>query len=195
MLYYPAFFNLKGKRALLFGAGTVALRKAKSLVESGAQLSVISLDFSAAFLRYAKSKKIKLKKSSKIPKQLNGISLVIAATSNTTFNRSVYEVCKRKGIWINVVDDPEHSSFIVPAVVQRGSLQIAISTGGASPFLAKLLRRKFESELSIQYAGLIRLLKKQRMKAKQTISHSKDRRAYFYRLVKSKLKQLDNRKN
>ena len=190
MIYYPAFLNLKGKKVLLFGAGAVALRKAKSLIASEAKLSVISREFSDAFRRFAKSKKIKLQKGSRIPKSLSSVSLVVAATSDTGFNRLVYQACSRKGILVNVVDDPKHSNFIVPSVVRRGNLQIAISTGGASPYLAKLLRQKFEGELDSRYADLARFLKKERVRVKNTISSAAGRRNYFEQLVNAKLKQL-----
>lgn len=192
MRYYPAFLNLKGKNVLLFGAGEVALRKAKSLVESGAKLSVISRDFSGAFIRYAKSKNIRLKKGDTIANFRN-ISLVIAATSSAAFNRAVFKVCERQKIWVNVVDDSKHSSFIVPSLIRRGNLQIAISTGGASPAMAKLLRKKWEGELSVKYAGLLRYFKKQRTKIKETMSDSSDRRKYFYKMVKAKLKKMKNK--
>ncbi len=193
MIYYPAFLNLKGKKVLLFGAGAVALRKAKSLITSEAQLSVISRDFSDAFRRFAKAKKIKLHKGSKIPKQLGSVSLVVAATSDARFNRSIYQACSRRGIWVNVVDDPKHSNFIVPSVIRRGPLQMAISTGGASPYLAKLLRQKFEAELNTKYADLARFLKKERTRVQKTISSTKVRRNYFQKLVKAKLKQMRNK--
>ncbi len=190
MIYYPVFLNLKGKKVLLFGAGAVALRKAKSLVASEAKLSVISREFSEAFRRFAKSKKIKLQKGSRIPKSLSSVSLVVAATSDARFNRALYQACSRKGILVNVVDDPKHSNFIVPSVVRRGNLQIAISTGGASPYLAKLLRQKFEGELDSRYADLARFLKKERVRVKNTISSAAGRRNYFEQLVNAKLKQL-----
>ena len=189
MTYYPAFLNLKGKSVLLFGAGQVALRKAKSLVAAGAKLTVISKEFSPAFSRFTKSKKIKLKKGSQIPAGLN-VSLVISATSDPVFNASVYRACQKKRILVNVIDDPAHSSFIVPSVIKRGNLQIAISTGGASPALAKLLRQKFETELNSKYGDLVQYLKKQRGKVKQMIFNSKDRQKYFKSLVESKLGEL-----
>ena len=190
MIYYPAFLNLKGKKVFLFDAGALALGKAKSLIASEPKLSVISREFSDAFRRFAKSKKIKLQKGSRIPKSLSSVSLVVAATSDTGFNRLVYQACSRKGILVNVVDDPKHSNFIVPSVVRRGNLQIAISTGGASPYLAKLLRQKFEGELDSRYADLARFLKKERVRVKNTISSAAGRRNYFEQLVNAKLKQL-----
>ncbi len=194
MIYYPAFLDLKEKQALLFGAGEVAFRKAKVLIQAGAKVSVISRDFSSDFIRLAKQKKIKLTRGSKIPKQLKNISLIIAATSDSTFNKSIYKRCKKSGILVNVVDDPDHSTFIVPSVIRRGNLQVAISTGGASPYLAKLLRQKFEAELSSKYADLVRFFKKERIRIKAGISNSNQRREYFYRLVKSKLNQLNQKR-
>lgn len=188
MNYYPAFLNLKGKNVLLFGGGEVALRKAKRLIEAEAKVTAVSKVFSGAFRRFAASKRIRLKKGSEIPKRLDRFALVVAATSDAGFNRLVYRACQNFGIWVNVVDDPEHSSFIVPSVLRRGSLQVAVSTGGASPMLARLVRQKLEKEITSKYADLARFLKHERPKAKKLIGSLKKRRDFFYRLVKSKMK-------
>ncbi len=192
MIYYPAFLNLKNKNVLLFGAGEVALRKAKSLSETGAKLTVISKEFSPDFKRFARSKNMKLKKGSQIPGRIGEFSLVVSATSDPRFNEGVWRACTKKGILVNVVDDPAHSSFIVPSVIRRGNLQIAISTGGASPALAKALRQRFESELNQKYGDLVAYLKKQRIHIKKTILNSKDRQKYFKQFVQSKLNELES---
>lgn len=191
-MYYPAFLNLKGRKVFLFGAGRVALRKARVLKQAGADLVVMSRDFSKPFLKFASQYRIKMKHGSAIP-QLNRVSLVVAATSNQAFNRSIYEACKRKGIFVNVVDDPLHSTFIVPSVLKRGLLQIAISTGGASPFLAKTLRKKLAAQFGFGYGQLVKRLAANRKRVKRLVGVQSDRRNYFDRLVKSRLKILETK--
>ncbi len=190
--YYPLFLNLKGKRALIFGGGNVALRKAKSFVKSGAKLTVISRAFIVQFLKLSKQHKIKLKKGSQIP-SLSNFSLVVCATSDSSFNRKVARLCQKKKILVNVADDRKESSFIVPSSIQKGNLQIAISTGGASPFLAKTLRKKLTAELSGKYGNLVHYLNRGRAKIKKTIRSPKKRKAYFKRLVKTQLKKMTSK--
>ncbi len=189
-MYYPAFLNLKGKKVLLFGGGEVALRKARVLRQAGAGLLVISRDFSNPFLKFAKQKRIKLKRGSVFPK-LNDVSLVVTATSDQAFNRSVYKRCEQENIFVNVVDDPKHSTFIVPSILKRGPLQIAISTGGASPFLAKTLRKKLAAQFGVGYSQLVKRLAQDRKKMKHLMGAQKDRRNHFQKLVKSRLKLLE----
>ncbi|MBI4395027.1 MAG: bifunctional precorrin-2 dehydrogenase/sirohydrochlorin ferrochelatase [Candidatus Omnitrophica bacterium] len=183
--YYPAFLNLKGRKALLLGGGEVALRKARVLVRSGAKLEGISRDFSPAFLRFAKSKRIRIRYGSKLPKSLKGVWLVVAATSDEALNERIYRKCVRENIFVNVVDDPKHCTFIVPSIVRRGALQIAISTGGASPFLAKMLRKKLEVQFGSSYGKLVQSLGREREKAKRLIKFGKERRNHLIKLVKN----------
>lgn len=188
MIHYPAFLDLEGKKVLLFGAGKVALRKAKSLFESGARVTVVSREFSKPFVNFAKRAHFKLVRGSKIP-ALSRTWLVVAATSDRKLNQRIYGACERKKIFVNVVDDPKHSSFIVPSVVRRGRFQLAVSTGGASPALAKMVRLKLEKQFGPEYARLIGQLARVREKAKRDIS-GKWRKRYFQKQVISRLKAL-----
>lgn len=193
MKYYPAFLNLKGRRALLFGAGEVALRKARTLVQSGAQLTVISREFSKPFQKFARENGIKMRRGNQFPNQLDKVFLVVAATSNSAFNRTIYKNCEQRGILVNVVDDPKHSTFIVPSVLRRGLLQIAISTGGASPLLAKTLRKKLAAQFGAGYSELVKRLAQDRKKAKRKIRFGRERKNYFQKLVTSQLKMLESK--
>ena len=193
MNYYPAFLNLKDQKVVLFGGGQVALRKAKTLVEAGADLVVVSRDFSGEFLKFAKRHRLRLRYGSEIQNVLRGSFLVIAATSDEAFNGTVSQKCKQKGIFVNVVDDPAHSSFIVPSVLKRGRLQIAISTGGASPLLAKTLRQKLEAQFGTEYGELLRRLERDRKETKKTIYLEKSRRNHFKKIVVLGLKGLKSK--
>ena len=171
----------------------MALRKARALVTSGADLIAISRDFSKPFLRFAKRHRIQIRAARTIPKSLRSAALVIAATSDHGANHEIYERCKRQGVLVNVVDDPARSTFIVPSVLRRGSFQIAITTGGASPLLAKMLRKKLEQQFGSEYGSLVRELERDREKVKQLISLGKERRNHFEALVKARLKLLENK--
>jgi len=138
---YPLFLNLEGERCLVFGGGKVALRKIQALLKRGARVTCVSKEFCAP----VKKMKIKRIRDSRI--FLNGARLVIAATSDRAFNARVVRECRRRKIWVNVVDDPALCDFTVPAVMERGPLQIAISTGGASPLFAKRLREALEKAI------------------------------------------------
>ncbi|MBI1977351.1 MAG: bifunctional precorrin-2 dehydrogenase/sirohydrochlorin ferrochelatase [Candidatus Omnitrophica bacterium] len=193
MKYYPAFLKLQGKKVLLFGGGGVALRKARTLIKAGAKLLVISHDCSKAFKRFARANKIDIRFGSQIPQGENP-ELVVAATSDEALNRTIFEWCEKKGIFVNVVDDPTHSTFIVPSIIQRGKLQIAISTGGASPLLAKTLRKKLEKEFGSKYSALVQKLSKDRMKTKQSLNAPEARRNHFKKVVASEFKLLETGK-
>ncbi len=190
-MYYPAFLNLKRRKVILFGAGEVALRKARVLKQAGADLLVISREFSKPFFQFVKQNRIRTKRGSEFPKKLDGIYLVVAATSDQALNRAIYKKCEEKNIFVNVVDDPKHSSFIVPSVLKRGSLQIAISTGGASPLLAKTLRKRLAAQFGTGYGRLVKRLAQDREKIKSLIGSQKGRRNHFQKLVKSQLKVLE----
>ena len=194
MTYYPAFLNLEDRKVLLFGGGTVALRKARSLVKTGACIAAISKKFSDPFLKFARKQKIKLTRSSAFPKVLHNVVLVVAATSDPRFNQKVYERCNRENIFVNVVDDPKHSTFIVPSLLQRGPLQIAVSTGGKSPFLAKLIRKKLKRQFSGEYRHIVEWLGKEREKVKRMIKEQKARQRYLQKLVEKKLSMFEHTK-
>ncbi len=195
LVYYPAFLNLTGKKVLLLGGGQVALRKARALIRAGARLQAISRDFSASFLRFARQNRVPIQYGRAVPKSLKQAQLVIAATSDRSLNHQVYERCVRKGIFVNVVDDPKNSTFIVPSVIRRGALQIAISTGGKSPFLAKTLRKKLEAQFGPSYGRLVQSLGFARRKAKRLIKFAKERRNHLKKLVKTSLRGAHRRSN
>jgi siroheme synthase-like protein len=191
MIYYPAFLDLKGKKVLLFGAGEVALRKAKSLFKAGARVTVVSREFSKPFMVFAKRAGLTLIRGSEIPK-LSRTWLVVAATSDRKLNQKIYGACVKNRVFVNIVDDPKRSSFIVPSVVSRGRFQLAISTGGASPMLAKMVRLKLEKQFGPEYARMLKELAQSRDKAKKTISGTV-RKNYFHKQVMSRLNVIARR--
>ncbi len=151
--YYPVYLNLTGKHCVVVGGGEVAQRKVTSLLEAGAQVTVIAPHITASMPADAA-----INQRTFLPDDLNGAWLVFAATDDAAVNTLISEEGERRKIWVNVVDDPAKCSMIIPAVVKRGALRIAISTGGASPTLAKQLRRELEQRYGVEYGELVELL-------------------------------------
>jgi siroheme synthase-like protein len=141
--YYPIFLDVAGKPVVVVGAGKVALRKTKGLLEAGACVTVIAPRAEPEFAGLAVTMRGRRFRISDIA----GAVLAFAATDDRRVNRRVAEAAGRRGIPVNVADAPAECAFIVPARITRGSLQIAISTGGESPRLAAALRRKIEENL------------------------------------------------
>lgn len=144
MPFYPIFLDLAGRPALVAGAGKVALRKVKGLLEAGARVTVVAPEALPEFERLG----VRLRKRRFRRSDLNGMALAFAATNDRKVNRAVALEAKRRGIPVNVADCPEECDFLVPARVRSGELQIAVSTGGRNPRLAAELRRKLESTLA-----------------------------------------------
>ncbi len=160
--YYPVFLDVSKKNVLVIGGGTVALRKILSLLKCGASVSVASIKFHPRILALEAKGKIVIHKKKFSPEQLNHKNLVFCATDNHELNQKVAQVCFERGLWVNVVDNPSLCSFIVPSTVNRGEVVFAISTGGASPALAKYLRKKIEKSFGKEVGILSQLLKEQR---------------------------------
>ena len=159
MAKYPIFLELSGRRAVVVGAGAVALRKAQSLLAAGARLVVVAEHIDDMFPTLCKDTNAKLIKSKYSKDYLVGAVLVIAATGNRQLNRRIYKDCQELEILCNVVDEPELCDFFVPAVVKRGELQIAIGTEGHSPAYAGHLRKKLEQTFTDKHGEFLAELK------------------------------------
>ena len=155
---YPAFLRLDGKRVLLIGGGAVAARKAQALARCGALVKIVAPRVGASARRAAE----RVVERRVEARDLDGVALAVCATDDEALNERVSALCRRRGIWANVVDRPLLCDFIVPAVLRRGPLSIAVSTGGASPFMARRLRRRLQAFLTPEDARLASALKKMR---------------------------------
>lgn len=138
--YYPAYLNITGRRTVVIGGGDVAERKAAQLVASGADVTLVSPDATAELERLASEGSVRWIRRAYAPGDLAGAWLAIAATDDTDLHRSIHAEAEREKTLLNVVDVTELCGFIAPSIVQRGPVTIAISTGGASPALARKLR-------------------------------------------------------
>jgi len=158
MRFYPVFLNVEGKKCVVVGGGTVALRKAKMLLACGAEVTVVSPEFDAGFSKSGRKNTLRLIHRNYRAGDLRGATVVIAATGLERINHKVArDAASVKGL-VNVVDDPKHSDFIVPSSFRRGDLTVAISTGGLSPALSKKLRKRLESTIGKDFGTLLSLV-------------------------------------
>ena len=145
MNYFPVFFDLSGQKVLIVGGGEVALRKISLLERTGALITVVAPDIAPELMARAAAGKVKLFIREFSPDDLQGARLVIVATSRRAVNRWIASLSESRNIPVNVVDDAESSRFIVPAIIDRDPVLVAVSTGGTSPVLARRLRERLEA--------------------------------------------------
>jgi precorrin-2 dehydrogenase/sirohydrochlorin ferrochelatase len=151
MKYYPVFLDLRERSCVVFGGGRVAERKALSLLEAGANVTVVSPSLTPKLLELSSSGKITHLAKTFEDADIAGAYIAIAATGNPEANTEVGRLCRKKQILVNVAAPPDESSFIVPSVVDRGALLIAISTSGESPALAKKIRMELNKMFGPEY--------------------------------------------
>jgi precorrin-2 dehydrogenase/sirohydrochlorin ferrochelatase len=148
---FPMFLKLAGRPCLVVGAGTIAEGKIASLMEAGARVRVVAPQATPEVHSWALYTKIEWLDRRFRPDDLEGMFLVVAATSSAQLHRQIFEEATRRGVLCNIVDVPDLCDFYYPAVVQRGALQIAISTAGHSPALAQRLRQELEEQFGPAY--------------------------------------------
>ncbi|MBI2490575.1 MAG: bifunctional precorrin-2 dehydrogenase/sirohydrochlorin ferrochelatase, partial [Candidatus Rokubacteria bacterium] len=144
MGYYPAFLELGGRRCLVVGGGMVAERRVDGLLAAGATVTVIAPTLTPALAALAAEARIRHDRRTVAPGDLDGFELVLAATDSRQANAAVAVEARQRGGWVNAADDPAHCSFILPALVRRGDLVVAVATGGTSPALARAVREELE---------------------------------------------------
>ena len=155
---YPLYVDLSGRAVLVVGGGPVAARKVAGLLAGGARVTVVAPDICDELEALAGREEVTVERRPYAAEDVDGQWLVIAATRRADVNRAVFEQAERARVFCNVVDDPDLCTCHVPAVVRRGMLQLAISTGGASPALAAHLRRRLEAEFGPAWGDLLEAL-------------------------------------
>lgn len=188
--YYPVFVNLQGKRCLVVGGGEVATRKVQGLLEAEARVVVVSPHLSQSLVDLTAQGLIGYRPRLFCADDVVGCALVIGATDQPDVNMAVCKAARDHNVWVNIVDTPEACDFIAPAIVRRGALQIAISTGGQSPTLAKRIRTQLEELYGSEYARLLETLGRERRRIRHLIGNPELRKAYYERLVDAALSQL-----
>jgi siroheme synthase-like protein len=188
--YYPIYLDLDGRLAIIVGAGEVSVRKAGSLLRCGAQVTIIGPDVHEALETLAGEGSIRLLQRRYHPDDLEGAAIAIAATSDPQVNQQVASDCRTRGIPVNVIDDTAACDFIVPALVESGSIQIAISTGGQSPALARRLRHDLERLVGPEYGEVNDLFGELRGAAKQSLASDDDRKRFFDSLLQKGILEM-----
>ena len=154
MGFYPVFVELAGRRCVVVGGGAVAEAKIEGLLAAGARVTVVSPALTPGLAALASAGRVHHDAREYRDGDLAGAALAIAATGTQEVSAAVASEGVRRGVWVNAADDPDHCDFILPAVVRRGSLAVAVSTGGVSPALAATVRDELASHLGEEYAAL-----------------------------------------
>jgi uroporphyrin-III C-methyltransferase / precorrin-2 dehydrogenase / sirohydrochlorin ferrochelatase len=183
--FLPIFFDIKQKPSLVIGGGEVAARKVSLLIKAQSSVTVVSPELSRELADWHEEGKL-----THIPRDFEDADieqpvLVIAATDNRAVNKRVSELAQARGIPVNVVDDPALCSFITPSIIDRSPVQIAISTGGASPVLARMIRTKLEGCIPAAYGRLGALVSDFRDKVKEKFTNVDQRRAFWESILES----------
>jgi uroporphyrin-III C-methyltransferase/precorrin-2 dehydrogenase/sirohydrochlorin ferrochelatase len=193
MSYFPIFLNLHEKPVLLVGGGKVAARKIRALRKAGAAVSVIAAELGDELRELDAEGGIDWIARRFEPALMEGYWLAIAATDDTAVNQAVYEAGEARNIPVNVVDDGAHCRFISPAVVDRAPVQVAISTGGASPMLARAIREWIENLLPQGLGRAAEAAGRLRREIGSKMSLSSRRRAWQFLMERSRFIRWNNR--
>src|SRR5262245_30096570 len=184
-MFYPVYLNLKNKRVVVVGGGAVAERKVESLLGTEASIKVISPEVTSRLEALAKSGQIQLQSRTYAAGDCAGAALVFSATDDESVSRAVFDEATAVGALVNTADKPVLCDFLMPAVVRRGDIAVAVSTGGTSPGLAAQLRDKIATLIGPEYAQLAELLAEVRPEIQRRISGEEQRKALHYRILNS----------
>ncbi|MFT3807129.1 siroheme synthase CysG [Arenimonas sp.] len=180
---FPIFADLKGRDVLIVGGGEVARRKALTLIEAGARLRIVAPALEPELTRLSAEGHVEHVADKFEPRWLDGAWLAIAATDDEAVNRAVADAGEVRRVWVNIVDDARRSAFHVPARVERGPLQIAISSGGHAPMLARHLREQLETQIDASWGALALLFSRFRQRIRRRFPYLARRRRFFTRAI------------
>ncbi len=177
--YYPIFLDIEDRDVVVIGGGAVCERKAETMMKYGARVTVVAPQLTEQIVHWADAGKLKIKRKEYDEGDLDGASIVIASTDDACINGRIARDCRRRKIPVNVVDVTHLCEFIVPAIVEQGSIQLAVSTGGKSPALARTLKENLRELVGPEYAELNDLLGTLRPSAKKVLPTDQDRKRFF----------------
>jgi len=186
MAKYPIFLEMRGRRAVVIGGGAVAIRKSQALLAAGARLVVVAKETDDALTALCQGSNAELIRSKYSKDYLAGAVLAIAATNDARLNRQIYKDCQELEILCNVVDAPELCDFLVPAVVKRGDLQIAIGTEGHCPAYAGHLRKRLEQAFTDKHGEFLAELETLRKRIIKDVPDAAKRKSLLGQLVDDK---------
>ncbi len=193
MKFYPVYLDLRDRQCMVVGGGSVAERKTISLLEAGADVTIVSPDLTPKLLDLSQSGKIDHIQKAFEEQDLSGEFLVIAATNSPEVNVRIARACKSRHVLVNVAVPPEESSFIVPSVVERGELLIAVSTSGVSPALSKKIRQELSERYGLEYELFLRSFASVRKRVLEEVTDDQRRKTIFQAIVDSDVIDLFRR--
>lgn len=158
MSFYPIFVQLEGKKVVVVGGGNVAHRKVLALLECGAAIYLAGRELVSELEQMVEKKEIHFLGHEFKDEYLNNAFMIIAATDDKDLNHHISTCAREKGVWVNAVDQPPDCDFIVPSILKRGDLQIAISTSGKSPALARKIRKSLEAQFGQEYETFLAMM-------------------------------------
>jgi siroheme synthase-like protein len=177
--YYPIFIDIEDRPVLIIGGGEVCARKAETMLRYGARVTIVSPLFTDEIEQWAREERVALRRKLYEEGDLADAAIVIASTDDRCVNARVARDCRRRRIPVNVVDVTHLCEFIVPAIVESGSIQVAISTGGKSPALARTLKEDLKRAIGDEYAEVNDVLGTLRAGAKKVLPTDVDRKRFF----------------
>nr|VFJ58660.1 MAG: uroporphyrin-III C-methyltransferase / precorrin-2 dehydrogenase / sirohydrochlorin ferrochelatase [Candidatus Kentron sp. DK] len=186
----PIFLNVEGRSCLVIGGGEVAARKVALLLQAGASVTVVAPDPGRSAAELGKEGRIEIRARAFSPEDLADRYLVIAATDDHALNERVARLAHERSIPVNVVDKPALCSFIVPSVIDRSPVVVAVSTGGASPVLARIIRARLETLVPAAFGKLAELAAEFRDKVKAHFSHPPDRRIFWEKVLQGPIAEM-----
>jgi len=190
MKFLPVFYRVTDKRCLIVGAGAIAARKAELLLRAGARLRIVTTEVGDRVRELLAAHDIELIEREFVESDLDDVVCAVAATDNEALNADISRLAQARDIPVNVVDKPDLCSFIVPSMLDRGPVQIAISTGGVSPVLARMLRSKLESSIPGAYGELAELADEFRDAVKKTLPDVDSRRRFWESVFEGQIAEL-----
>lgn len=190
MEFLPLFANISGQTCLVVGGGSVAARKAALLARAGAVIRLVAPAVCDAAREVVEASGGELRIKTFIDADLDGVSLVVAATDDLGLNAHVSDAARRMQLMVNVVDQPELCSFIFPSIVDRNPVVIAVSSGGSSPVLARLLRARLETLIPAGYGRLAHMVGRFREEAKKVFPDVNNRRAFWERILAGPIAEM-----
>jgi precorrin-2 dehydrogenase/sirohydrochlorin ferrochelatase len=189
-VYYPAFIDITDKRCLVVGSGKVAERKVAMLLQFNAHVIVVGPVMTKALLKLGEEGKIAYFQRRYTAKDLDNTGLVFACTDDNAINNKIKKEAARKNIPVNVADNPDLCDFIVPSIIRKGGLTIAISTSGELPLLSKKLRQKIEEVVTDDYLEYLHIIGEFRRHLLKTVKEARKRGAIMKNIEKMDIQEV-----
>jgi siroheme synthase-like protein len=183
--YYPIYLDIEERTVVIIGGGNVCARKAETMMKYGARVIVVSPEFTDEIEQWAREGALAIQRKPYAANDLDGAHIVIASTDDQSVNEQIAADCRARRIPVNVVDVTPLCEFIVPAIIEKGSIQIAISTGGKSPALARTLKEDLYRAIGPEYAEVNDVLGTLRDGAKKVLPTDVDRKRFFDGIIAS----------